>query len=220
MLDKKTLRRLAKNLRREKAELEEELAGTASLGLRESLTDSVKELSAYDNHPADLGSETFEREKDFGLFDAKRLNLMQINDALSRMEEGKYGVCSICGRSIDLERLEVVPQTVTCLDCQKKLEIDGIGKGNRPIEERVLAYPFGRTFLDDTDNVGIDGEDVWQEVARYGTSESPQDLGGDFLGGDVFGEDLSYDQMYSDEPRGVAADVENEQVQEEGADEV
>ncbi|HHW12268.1 MAG TPA: hypothetical protein GXX33_04620, partial [Firmicutes bacterium] len=43
-------------------------------------------------------------------------------------------------------------------------------------------------------------------VAQMGTAESPQDLGGDVI----------YEEMYSDEPRGVVADVEQEQVREEG----
>jgi|GEM_PF-3265601 len=33
-----------------------------------------------------------------------------------------------------------------------------------------MAPAFMRTFLDETDNVGFDGEDAWEAVARYGTS--------------------------------------------------
>ena len=36
-------------------------------GLKESLSDSISEFSTYDNHPADIGAETFERSKDLAL---------------------------------------------------------------------------------------------------------------------------------------------------------
>ncbi|HHU51638.1 MAG TPA: conjugal transfer protein TraR [Firmicutes bacterium] len=209
VLDKKTLRRLEKRLRQEKKELEDR--SLDSLGFEESLKESVQELSAYDNHPADLASETFEREKDLGIYlDNKRQKYNNIQDALERIKMGKYGICAICGRSIEVERLEVLPQAINCLDCQKMMEAEGQkADGDRPIEEIVLAYPFGRTFLRDTTEVAFDGEDTWQAVASYGTSESPQDLGGN----------VTYEEMYTAEPRGRVAMVENEQVTEEGLDE-
>ena len=46
-------------------------------------------------------------------------------------------------------------------------------------------------------------------MAQFGTAESPQDLGGNVI----------YEEMYSDEPRGLVSPVEGEQVQEEGLDE-
>lgn len=209
VLDKKTLRRLEKRLLQEKKELEGRFLD--SLGFEENLKESVQELSAYDNHPADLASETFEREKDLGIYlDSKRQRYNNIQDALERIKAGKYGICAICGQPIDVERLEVLPQAINCLDCQKMMEAEGqIADGVRPIEEIVSAYPFGRTFLRDTTQVAFDGEDAWQAVASYGTSESPQDLGGN----------VTYEEMYSDEPRGRVAMVENEQVVEEGLDE-
>ena len=78
---------------------------------------------------------------------------------------------------------------------------------SRPVEEELLAPPFARTFTtDEDDQTAFDGEDAWQAVAQMGTAESPQDLGGNII----------YEEMYSDEPRGIVADVEQEQVQEEG----
>jgi hypothetical protein len=46
-----------------------------------------------------------------------------------------------------------------------------------PVENELLNRPFSRTFNDGTDRVEFDGEDSWQAVARYGTSDSAQDLG-------------------------------------------
>jgi YteA family regulatory protein len=209
MLDKKTIRRLKKRLQQEQMELSQELNGAQEVVGEESLTNSISELSAYDNHLADLGSETFEREKDLGIQNAKKVKYLAINEALERLEEGKYGICLVCGRPIDLERLEVLPQTLTCIECQQHVEAEGDKIGKRPIEEEILANPFARTFTDDEDKVAFDGEDAWQAVARYGTSESPQDLGGN----------VEFEEMYSDEPRGIVSLVEGEQVLEEGLDE-
>jgi hypothetical protein len=47
---------------------------------------------------------------------------------------------------------------------------------NRPIEEGVLMPPYGKFEFDDVDSVAFDAEDSWQEVARFGTSESPSDF--------------------------------------------
>lgn len=205
MLDKKTIRRFEKRLRAQEAELEASLELTDKVESRESLTEAIQELSAYDNHPADLGTETYEREKDLGLLNCKRYNYQMIRQALARIKEGKYGVCSLCGRPIDQERLEAVPQAVNCVDCQHQMEQEGREGGYHPFKEILPPYPFGEAFEDDKDNPGITGVDVWRKVAVYGTSESPQDLGG--------GE--SYDEMYSTEPLGVVSEVEKEQVREE-----
>ncbi|NLW56760.1 MAG: conjugal transfer protein TraR [Firmicutes bacterium] len=211
MLSKKKIRQLEKRLRQEMNELSEELKQAQEFGLTESLTASVGELSAYDNHPADLGAETFEREKDLSLSNAKKVRLAALEEALHRIEEGKYGGCFRCGRPIEDERLEVLPQAVNCIACQTQTEEENPRRAERPVEEELLAVPFARTFTPgDGENVAFDGEDAWQAVAQYGTAESPQDLGGNVDG---------FDEMYSDEPRGVVSAVENEQVMEEGLDE-
>ncbi len=161
----------------EKEHLEEEIRVSNRFNMEEPLTDSVQELSAYDNHPADLGSETFEREKDLALWNNAHEILQRINEALEHMDKGIYGICEDCGREIDLERLEAIPYTTLCIHCQHQEE-DNHQSRERPVEEEVLGPPFGRTFLDETNVVATDGEDIWQDVARYGTSESPSDLGG------------------------------------------
>jgi YteA family regulatory protein len=183
----------------EKKRFESERANSDNFNLHESLTESTQELAAYDNHPADLGSETFEREKDLALKNNLDELYQRVNEALARFEAGNYGICEDCGRDIDLERLEALPYTTLCIECQREEE-DHHQNRERPIEEEVLGAPFGRTFLDDKDYTGFDGEDSWQAVARYGTSESPSDLGGMRDYGDLY--------LDSDEKRGVVENVE------------
>lgn len=146
-------------------------------GLGTQLTDSISELSSYDNHPADHATETFERSKDFALKDAARIQIAMIDYALSRLDNGTYTKCSKCGIEIGSERLAAIPYTSLCISC-KATDEELLDMFVRPIEEKVLRFPFGRSFKDGTDYVAYDGEDAWQDVARYGSSESPQDVPG------------------------------------------
>lgn len=130
-----------------------------------ALEDSVSELSTYDNHPADVGSETFERSKDSAVQENFRLQLLAIKDALRKLDEGTYGRCDECGAEIAPERLAAVPYTTKCRDCKERGEL--ISERERPIEERALAQPF-RPPGDES--VIYDREDAWQEMAQHGLS--------------------------------------------------
>jgi YteA family regulatory protein len=141
-------------------------------GLDDSLLEATGELSAYDNHPADLGDITFERGKDIALRDNNATFLSMTRDALEHIDNGTYGICDRCGNTIGDERLEAFPYTTMCIDCKEDVEFYDQPR-LRPIEEDFLAPPFARTFTDDSDNVAFDGEDAWQAVAQYGTSNGP-----------------------------------------------
>src|SRR5690625_4737895 len=81
-----------------------------------SQTDAIGELSSYDNHPADLGTELYEREKDITLYAHAENELEQINDALHAIEEGTYGICRVCSMNIPLARLISNPTADTCIE--------------------------------------------------------------------------------------------------------
>ena len=149
-------------------------------GLRAALTNATGELSAYDNHPADLGSETFERGKDLGLRDNERVLLRSVERALDKIHQGTYGRCDNCGAEIAIGRLEALPWATQCRECQEESEQPDATP--RPLEEESLEPPFHRSFLDSDrfDSVGYDGEDAWQDVARYGSSDTPQDIPGSY----------------------------------------
>ncbi|MDD2433447.1 MAG: TraR/DksA C4-type zinc finger protein [Clostridia bacterium] len=145
-------------------------------GLRTAQKDSVQELSLYDNHPADVGDVTWERAKDLGLILFIEERLAMIDDALEAIEKGEYGVCEICEHVISWERLEAIPYTTLCQDCKQKKEGE---KSRRPVEESVIKLPFGgvQGYHEALENNAFDGEDAWQAVARYGSSDSPSDIG-------------------------------------------
>jgi DnaK suppressor protein len=84
--------------------------------------DEGGELSSVDQHPGDLGSETFEHEKNLSLLEQVSDELLQIEAAFHRLEQGTYGTCQACGRPIAAERLEALPATRFCVDDQAKAE--------------------------------------------------------------------------------------------------
>src|SRR5699024_6210954 len=67
------------------------------------------------NHPADMGTELYERGKDIALNEHTEQELEDINKALHAMEEGTYGICRICSVDIPYERLRAVTTADTCL---------------------------------------------------------------------------------------------------------
>lgn len=142
-------------------------------GLGEGARASARELSSYDQHPADLGSEMFEREKDLGLWAAARGILAQIDDALARLQAGTYGMCAECGSPIDPARLEALPYAVRCVPCEAAVE-----KRRAQTLEEAAPSPDFSSFEEEADRAFYDAEDAWQDVARFGTANSPQDVPG------------------------------------------
>ncbi|TLN00160.1 conjugal transfer protein TraR [bacterium] len=206
-MDKGLQQRFRERLLQEQEHLQTRLTHMEEGAMEMPVQDSISELSMYDNHPADLGSETFERSKDLALRDNTENELRKIDDALQKMAQGTYGRCENCGREIPAERLEAMPATTFCKDCKESEEALP-DRHIRPIEEDVIAPPFGGFMHDSSpkelgeseDDNMFDGEDSWQAVARYGTAESPQDIGNV----------VDYNHMYIDfdEDQGPVEDVE------------
>lgn len=136
---------------------------------KESQKERNKELSSYDNHPADQATDTFDRERETGFLDNDRVLLIKIRAALKLIEEEDktYGQCQECGLDIDRERLNVVPHTLFCRDCAHQKEKPETKE--RPVEGEVITQ-FGDTSGED--NVAFDGEDTWSKVVQDGTSTS------------------------------------------------
>lgn len=95
------------------------------LGLiRESSKNHNKETSGIDStysiHMADHGTDEEQREKTY--YHASRENkyLLYLEDALTRIEDGSYGICIGCAKEIPKERLEAVPHTQLCVPCKMK----------------------------------------------------------------------------------------------------
>ena len=60
----------------------------------------------------------------FALIELKMEMLKQIDAALQRLEEGRYGDCFECGTEIAQARLRALPFAVRCRDCEQSREAD------------------------------------------------------------------------------------------------
>ena len=84
--------------------------------------EAAGELSAVDQHPADVADVTMQREVDYTINAIVEEEVHHIQQALKRQAEGRYGICEDCGQQIDPERLEVRPQATLCIACQRRVE--------------------------------------------------------------------------------------------------
>ena len=155
-------------LEKQKQELEQTIQTHENTD-RASERDSVGELSSYDNHPGDMATELYEREKTSGLL-SFGINSLRTRNMPCKNRSGTYGICEVSGEEIPFERLEAMPTATTCIQhATNKLNMN-----TRPVEEEVLSPSFHKH--DEDNSVEYDAEDAWQDVANYGTSETPSDL--------------------------------------------
>jgi RNA polymerase-binding protein DksA len=88
-----------------------------------SLSEESGDLaSGMGDHLADTATETFMRELDSGLEENADHLLAAVDAALARIADGTYGICEVCGKPIDEERLEAVPYATLCIDDKRAQE--------------------------------------------------------------------------------------------------
>lgn len=73
-------------------------------------------------------TESYELERRLTLENSIREQLASVEHALQKFEEGSYGLCDVCGKTIAPERLEALPQATLCLDCKARQAKDAKGK--------------------------------------------------------------------------------------------
>lgn len=78
---------------------------------------------AYDEHVDRIDSER------------TRARLVEVLDALLRIDRGEYGACTRCGEPIGKKRIEAIPETPYCLSCAETLERQQQRSVARLIEE-------------------------------------------------------------------------------------
>lgn len=71
---------------------------------------------------ADKAESSYTKEFLLSLSDAEREQLFQIDAALKRIERKEFGNCQMCQKEISKKRLNALPWTPYCIDCQEKAE--------------------------------------------------------------------------------------------------
>jgi DnaK suppressor protein len=123
-MDATTIQSLRKKLEEARAQFSHEAARKADAG-REAGND----LAAAD--VVDRAVSTYTKELNFSQSENETQLLQMVDGALQRMDDGTYGQCLNCGKEIGLKRLEAVPWTHLCIDCQSKAE--EIDQGRRSV---------------------------------------------------------------------------------------
>lgn len=138
------------------------------------------ELSTYDNHPADIGTELFMVGQSINLKNNEENILYKIDNALDKIKTSNYGICEDCGKKITRERLDILPYASKCIRCE-----GGNTNGGYLMQSTNDYFNFGRTFKDDEKDspVNFDGEDSWQSVNDYNVVPNDPSYGtGDYIG--------------------------------------
>jgi DnaK suppressor protein len=113
-MNKKEMEKYKRLLEDKKSSLSAEIAKTRSAE-EETSEESTQDI-------ADKAVSSYTREFLYSLTDGERTTLLQIDEALARIELGTYGFCQNCGNPKTEKRLNAVPWAPYCLDCQELSE--------------------------------------------------------------------------------------------------
>jgi len=178
-MDDNNINRLKDDLLKRGREIEHTIELMKEQDTAEQDKYSPTELSNYDNHPAEMGTQLFQTEFNSALRVHEEHLLKEIHDALGRIDDGTFGKCDFCGKEIDMDRLEAIPYTRLCMDCEQSKTVDPeILAKQRPNEELIWDAPFGRKYLNKQEDDEYEGLDYLNDLVKYGSSDSPQDMGG------------------------------------------
>jgi DnaK suppressor protein len=130
--------------------------------LRKALSGDLDSLREYAStfevgDSADAAVETANDEISSALAELESRELEQIEHALHRIEKGVYGRCELCGGKIAEARLNALPYTSTCIDCQRESERTGAmglrGNSYAPRWEKIEAKSSDEVDRDSEINI-------------------------------------------------------------------
>jgi len=113
MARRDALLRLHKSLLARRAALRKALAGELA---------DLRKASAQSGDSADVAFDTGSDEITTQLAELEARELSQIERALARIKQGSYGVCELCQSKIPVARLNALPYSTTCIECQREME--------------------------------------------------------------------------------------------------
>ena len=87
-----------------------------------ALNKDHSKTTSMPNHMAELGSDNFDQEVTLSLLGSENDALDQIEAAIERIEDGRFGQCEECGMKIPKPRLEAIPYAALCVHCASQRE--------------------------------------------------------------------------------------------------
>ena len=113
-MNKKERERYRKMLLKKKEEIVDKISETYS--------ESKEVEYGIAQDVVDKAESSYTKEFLLSLSNAERQQLLLIYEALKRIDKKELGICQRCGKNINKKRLDVVPWTPYCIDCQQKEE--------------------------------------------------------------------------------------------------
>lgn len=118
MPDHVNVEEMQKRLKAEQKELTEQI---------EAEEEKVEPSAADNPDQTETAYDYDYRGRHESVLDELEDQLVEINNALERIDKGTYGICTNCGQPIQAERLEALPQAELCIDCERNV-------GSRPVK--------------------------------------------------------------------------------------
>ncbi len=84
--------------------------------------DASGDLSTMPLHPADMATDTQQQDMSLLFMQNENVRLQDIEEALERLRENRFGSCEECEQEIALERLRAIPYAPLCVNCQRRQE--------------------------------------------------------------------------------------------------
>jgi len=110
-----------KLLLKKREDISNEIRHIAKENLK-SQKEASGDLSGYSFHMADMASDSYDRELSLNIASGEQKIVYEIDEALKRIDEGKYGRCLVCNKKIPVRRLKAVPYAKHCIQCQSNEE--------------------------------------------------------------------------------------------------
>ena len=113
---------MRKRLEEKQAELQQHIARL--IGSPTQAEDAIQ-ASDGDVEPEEEAVDLEETDVEQAILDNEKTLLVEVQQALARIENGTYGICSNCGQPIPEKRLEAIPWATLCVTCESRLVSEG-----------------------------------------------------------------------------------------------
>lgn len=168
-MNKEDLKGYKLKLLKEQESIKKALKEMKANSLSSNGREEISELSMIDNHPADYGTEMFEKERNYALLSNEKNMLSQVETAMKKIDSNTYGKCEVCGIDIQRERLDIKPAATTCIKCENGKPNYMTNRKDRPVEESILS-PYGKHFMTKDSILDAGGsyslENSWEAVEK------------------------------------------------------
>ncbi len=91
-----------------------------------NITNEIDEISRCDiKDEGDFAAASMDSGRDYQIYLKQKQELKEIEEALKKIEEGRYGICEMCDEPISEERLKIKPHAKYCIICREIIEKEG-----------------------------------------------------------------------------------------------